>query len=67
MTRNWTGEGRVRDHIPSFDDGVQACLNWACKGVCDDECPRREAHRESPPTMVRDLMEFMDKCGVARV
>ena len=67
MTRNWTGEGSARDHIPKFEDGVKACLNWACKGVCDRDCPREVAHRDSSPTMVRDLMEFMDKCGVTRV
>ena len=36
MTRGWTGEGGVRDAIPKFDDGVPACLNWAIKGVCNE-------------------------------
>ena len=66
LTRGWTGEGNARDHIPRFDDGVQACLNWACKGVCDRDCPREGAHRESNTAMVNDLMEFMTMCGVAR-
>ena len=66
MTRGWTGEGTARNNVPKFEDGTPVCLNWAIKGVCDRNCTREGAHRESNSAMVNKLMQFMDKCGVAR-
>lgn len=66
MTRNYTGPGASRDHIPKFRGGDSVCLNWCCKGRCSTRCPRAASHKDMGPTMIQSLHGFMDQCGVTR-
>ena len=66
MTRNFSGGGNARDSIPQFSDGAQVCLNLACKGECNDGCPRSASHKRMGAPLIQSVHGFMDQCGVAR-
>ena len=67
-----SGMGRVADLISKIRDeplpqynGSEACLSWALKGECTDNCKRKAAHKRYGQDLVQAIHEYMDKAGVA--
>ena len=66
MTRDYQGSGLALNSVPKFQDGKQVCLNWALKGECKDDCPRKGSHRAMGEALSRNVLAYMDECQVAR-
>jgi len=56
---------KIRDEpLPQYN-GSEACLSWALKGECTDNCKRKAAHKRYGQDLVQAIHEYMDKAGVA--
>ena len=65
-TSEMTSKHEGPTKIPKLSDGVEACLNYCCKGRCSNKCPRAGAHKPQGATMTRGLHGYMDACQMAR-
>jgi hypothetical protein len=54
----------LQDAIPTFDDSKPICLNWAIKGKCSSNCPRKDTHKAMGVALVAATKKLMDRCQV---
>jgi hypothetical protein len=63
ILEGYTGTGDPP--IPEYSSGLPVCLNWACKGHCNDSCERKEAHKSYGPALTAKIKNLLDQCGLA--
>jgi hypothetical protein len=57
----------IGDHaveIPKVN-GKDACLSWAYKGACNENCKRKGQHVRYGRPVIQKLHALLDVCGVA--
>ena len=57
----------IGDHVVEIPkiNGEEACLAWAYKGECSDNCKRKKQHVAYGRPIIQKLHGIMDICGVA--
>jgi hypothetical protein len=46
------------DKIPKSDNGVDMCLSWHIRGMCNTTCPRKADHRAHTAEEDNKLLEW---------
>jgi hypothetical protein len=66
-----SGHTSIKSLIGSHDveipkvSGKDACLQWAFKGLCNDNCKRKGQHVRYGRPVIQRLHTMLDICGVA--